>query len=463
MRVKCSARRSRVLATFLLLSFLASVTAAQEPVMQSKEAVDKPAIQEPRPSLSGFLDNEKGWTPDDAVKYALTHNGELLAARNEVDSARAMVTQSSLRPNPSLDLETSKSINSRDNSILAEASLPLELGGRRAARIGVAQRELEVRQSTFEDLERRLAYETRRKFGDALAAILKLGFVEDMLTSTRRASRLVAQRVEEGRSAPLEEKVFLVEVNRLRSMREMSKGRAELAMLELRNLMGMNPENPLLLRGNFTDRVSAPPPLAAATTSALAQRPDLLASRGVERVAASQIEQARAEGRLDAELTAGYQRTNMSFPLNGITDAGLLRPVQDVFNVLTVGVRLNVPIRNKNQGALEAAVAGAEAAKQRREFLEITVRRQVASAYARYDNAFRAMEIYRVGVREQASVNLDVVRKMYELGAKTLLDYLVEQRRFVDLEFDYIDAQLETYLARVEIDGATASPELRQK
>jgi cobalt-zinc-cadmium efflux system outer membrane protein len=402
-------------ATFLLFSFLASVTAAQEPVMQSKETVDKQAIQESRPSLAGFLDNEKGWTPDEAVKYALTHNGELMATRIEVDSARAIVTQSSLRPNASLDLETSRVINGKDNSILAEAALPLEPGGRRAASIDAAQRELEVRQSMFEDLERRLAYETRKKFGDALAAILKLGFVEDMLTTTRRAHRLVAQRVEEGRLAPLEEKVVLVEVNRLRSMRETSKGRAEVAMLELRNLMGMNPEHPLLLRGNFTSMVSAPPPMSVATTRALSQRPDLLASRGVERVAASQIEQARAEG------------------------------------------------RNKSQGALEATVASAEAAKQRREFLEITVRRQVASAYARYDNIFRAMEIYRVGVREQAGLNLEVVRKMYEVGAKTLLDYLAEQRRFIDLEFDYIDAQLETYLARVEIDGATASPELRQK
>jgi len=462
-QVKYSALMNRVTAVFLLLSFLASVTAAQAPVIQSQETVAKLEIQESRPSLAGFLDSEKGWAPGDAVEYALTHNAELLAARHEVDAARALVTQSSLRANPKLDFGTSKELNSRDNTILAEGTLPLELGGRRAARISVAERESEVRQSIVEDLERRLAFETRRKFGEALSAILKLGFVEDMLTSTRRAHRLVIQRVEEGRSAPLEEKVVLVEVNRLRSLRETSKGRAEVAVFELRNLIGMNPERQLLLRGDFTDMVSAPLPIAAATKRAIAKRPDLLASRAAERVAEAQIEQARAEGRLDAELRAGYQRTNMSFPLNGITDVGVIRPVQEVFNFLTIGVRINVPVRNKNQGALEAAVAGAEAAKSRREFLEITVRSQVATAYARYENAARAMEIYRVGVREQANLNLEVVRKMYELGAKTLLDYLAEQRRFVDVEFDYIDARLQTYLARVEIEGATSSPELIQK
>ena len=73
------------------------------------------------------------------------------------------------------------------------------------------------------------------------------------------------------------------------------------------------------------------------------------------------------------------------------------------------------------------------------------------------------MEIYRVGVRGQAGQNLSVIRKTYELGAKTLLDYIAEQRRYTELENDYINAILETYLARVEIARASASPELTKK
>lgn len=462
-----SARAAGVTLACLSLHFFANQTTAQglatisqtptEPIKNSQ------AVQEPRPSLAGFIDNEKGWIPGDAVAYALLHNAELLAARTEVDAARALVMQAGLRPNPSLSLGGMRLINGKDNTILAEGMLPLELGGRRAARVSVAERELEVRQSLVEDLERRLAVETRRKFGAALSAILKLGLTDDMLTSTRRTHRLVAGRVAEGRTAPLEENVVLVEVNRLRSMRETSTGRAEVALLELRNLMGMDPERQLRLRGDFTDMTGPLLPLTVATTRALATRPDLLAGRAAERVAESRIELARAEGRLDADLNAGYQRTNMGFALNGITDAGQLRPIQEVFNSLTFGVRINVPVGNKNQGAVEAAVAEAAAAKQRREFLELTVRREVATAYTRYEHATRAMEIYRVGVRDQTAANLEVVSKTYELGAKTLLDYLDEQRRFIEVELAYLDTQLDSYLARVEIEGATSSPELIQK
>ena len=454
-------------AAFLSLHFLANGAPAQGPMTVSSAQVesinDVQAVQDPRPSLAGYLDHEKGLTAGEAVAYALEHNAQLLAVRKDADAARSLVTQAGLRPNPTLGFSGYQQVDGKDNTILAEGTLPLELGGRRAARVSQAARESEVWQSTVEDFARRLAAETRTKYGEALAAILKLGVVEDMLTSTRRAHRLVAERVKEGRVAPLEENVILVEVNRLRSMRETSKGRAEVALLELRNLMGMNPERTMRLRGDFADMFAPVLPLPAATARALAKRPDLLAGRAAERVAEAQIETARAGGRLDADLNAGYQRMNLGFPLNGITDAGQLRPIQEVFNGLTFGVRINVPVRNKNQGAIEAAIAGAEAAKQRREFLELTVRREVATAYTRYEHAARAMEVYRVGVRELAGANLEVVGKTYELGAKTLLDYLNEQRRFIEVEIADIDARLDTYLARVEIEGASASPELIQK
>src|SRR5439155_10803803 len=190
------------------------------------------------------------------------------------------------------------------------------------------------------------------------------------------------------------------------------------------------------------------------------ERPDLLAARTMESLGNARTELARAAGRLDASVIAGYERMNSSFPVFGINDDGRLQPVQDVFHFLKFGVSLDLPVRNKNQGAIEAAVAESEAAKSRREFAELTIRREVASAYAQYERNTRAMEIFRVGAVEQAKNNLDVVRQTYELGSKTLIDYLGEQRRYIDLENDFIDAELAVYNSRVDIARATASPEL---
>jgi cobalt-zinc-cadmium efflux system outer membrane protein len=411
----------------------------------------------PSAAVARYVDPQSGMTVDQAAAYALEHNGELLAASKEIDAASALVRQASLRANPKVDASLAKTITGTDNNITVNGMLPLELGGRRPARIRVAERELEMRRQDVANRARMLASDVRAKFGDALAAILKLGFDEDLIATSKRGYNLVAARVTEGGAAPLEQNMVLVELNRLRSMRETAEGKAQIEMLELRNLIGMTPEEPLRLRGDFSSVITALSSITEATERALAERPDLKLAKAAESFAEARIEQARAEGRLDASLIAGYQRMNFGYPLSGINDAGQLKPIQGTFHYFTVGISLDLPVRNKNQGAIEAAVAEAEGAKRRREFLTLTVRREVASAYAQYNSAARAAEIFRVGVKDQANANLDVVRQTYELGSKTLIDYLGEQRRFIDLQNGYIDALLDTYKARVEIERSTAS------
>jgi len=421
------------------------------------------AISGGNAALIRYIDQTNGMTADEAVRVALENNGELVAARKEIEAARALVKQAKLRANPSVEFSRQEQIGGKDNDTMIAGSLPLELGGRRKTRVNVAAAEVNLRENQVADRERLLAAEVRTKFGESLAQTLKLKLIEDLLESALQGFRLVQARVTEGKTAPLEENMTLVEVNRLRSMREIEAGKTEIAFLELRNLLGMKPEEPLRLRGDFKDLLAPLPPLSEATATALQSRPDLAAMQAMETLAEAQIEQARAGGRIDARINAGYGRNNFSFPVNGITDAGQIRPVQGIFHSFKFGVTLEIPVLNRNQGAIEAAVATRQAAQTRREFAELVVRREVASAFTRYESSARAMEIFRVGVRGQAGENLNVVRQTYELGARNLIEYLIEERRFIEIENEFIDAQLKVYEARVEILRATNAPELIKK
>jgi Cu(I)/Ag(I) efflux system membrane protein CusA/SilA len=413
---------------------------------------------------SRYLDQANGMTADEAVGYALAHNGELEADRKEIDAAKAMVKQARLRANPTLDIEGTRQIPpGKDNTLMAAAMLPLELGGRRATRISVAEREVEVREREVSNRERLLAGEVRMKFGEALSQAMKLSFTDELVAANQQSFNLIGAKVLEGATPPLEQNMALVELNRLKSMRESAAGKVEVLLFDLRNLLGLPPEQPLRLKGDFDHLVDQLPSASDATERALRERPDVQAFRANESLALARIDAARAQGRLDASLTAGYERMNSSFPVFGVNEAGQLQPVQDVFHFLKFGISLDLPVRNKNQGAIEAAVADSAAAKSRREFAELTVRREVASAYAQYDRAVRAAEIFRLGARDPARANLDVVRQTYELGSKTLIDYIGEQRRFIELENDFIEAQLAVYNARVEIGRATASPEFMKR
>ena len=73
------------------------------------------------------------------------------------------------------------------------------------------------------------------------------------------------------------------------------------------------------------------------------------------------------------------------------------------------------------------------------------------------------MEIFRVGVRGQANANLDVVRQTYEFGSRNLIDYLIEERRYIDIENEFIDMRFAVYQASVDMLRAANSPELIKK
>ncbi|MEP7149241.1 MAG: TolC family protein [Acidobacteriota bacterium] len=412
--------------------------------------------------LERYLDQTSGVTADDAVRIALENNGELLALQSDVDAARALVKQARLRANPSLETSGSRQVAGTDNTLMVRGMLPLELGGRRAARILVAEREASLRELELADRQRLLASEVRMKFGDALARSLKLQLAENLVAEAVQQLDLVKARVVEGRTAPLEESMMLVEVNRLRSVREIAEGETNIVFLELRSLMNMRPEDPLRIRGDFQNLLLTLPPIGDAVTAALQNRPDLAGMRAIEDLSDARIEQARAKGRIDASVNGGYERMNFSFPLNGISDAGQLRPIQGIFHSLVFGVTLQLPVRDRNQGAIEAAAAYRDAAQRRREFAEIIIRREVAAARARYESSARGLEIYRVGVLDRSRTNLDVVRQTYELGSKSLLDYIAERRRYIETENEFIDQQRDVYQARIEILRATAAPELTQ-
>jgi len=356
-----------------------------------------------------------------------------------------------------LEASGTQAVNSPDNNQMIGIELPLELGGRRKARVAVVLREVEMKEAEVRDFERRLAADTRMKYADAIAAARNLKFTEELLDLTRNSHRLIRARVELGKSAPLDQNLAWVELNKVDALRIGFESKAEITMLELKKVAGLPPEETLRLRDEF-DLAPQPPPQSEALRRALESRPDLAALRAAESLAVAQAEQARVEGKVDASIFANYQRMNFGYDIRGFNNAGALVPVTGIFHNATFGVRLTLPVRNKNQGLIEAAAAAVEAARKRREFAEFVVRNEVAIAYARLERAQAAEAIYRDRVREAAARNLDILNQAYALGQKTALDYIAEQQRFIGVETGYTDLLKESLDALIEIERAIGLP-----
>lgn len=398
------------------------------------------------PISSGFLDPINGMTADDAVKSALEKNDELNAVRKEAEASERLVAQAGQRARWMVEAGGQQDATQNSYGYMVQGAVPLELGGRRGSRVLTAQREFEVKQLAVTQAEVALAARVREKYGESLALVLKLELTEALLNSLDESYRLVQARVVEGKTAPLEENMFLVELNRIRAAREMSESRARVSLLELRAMIGLEPSTPLRLSGSFGDTLTNFPMVNELTRTALASRPDLNILRAMENLSDARILMTGADGKLDAAATLGYQKVRMNEMMQ--------------FNYIVFGIRFTLPYKNRSRDAIEAEIISKEAMEKRREFGELVVKQEVAKSLVRYESAVRAREITREGVVDQANQNLNVVRQMYELGSNSLLDYLAEQRRVIDLRYSLVDADLEVYLSKVDVLRAVNAPEL---
>lgn len=403
----------------------------------------------PDATMAKYLDQADGTDADEAVRRALENNDELLAMRKEVEASRLLVDQANQRARSMVGFETRQQAGGTRNRTMVMGSIPLELGGRRSARVAVANRMAELDGEMLAEKERQMAAAVRAKFGQVLAKAFKLKLTEEALLFVIESYELVRNKVADGYTAPLDENMVLVELNRLRSMREKDEGEVRIAMLELKNMLNIDPAEPLVLKGDFEGLVEPLPSLTVATENALERRTDLRALRAATELADARIRSERKESGIDASLNLGYERMTDDLR-GGMSD-----------HMVIFGASIKLPYWNLNRDAIEASALDKQAAENRLRFGELIVKREVASAFSRYEYAAKALEIFRVGVASEAFRNLEVVRQTYELGSASLIDYLTEQRRYVDYQSGLVDAQLEVYLASVEIMKAGNEPGLR--
>ncbi len=403
-----------------------------------------------------YYDPVQGASSTDLVRRALRSNGELAAARLDIERARARLRQAGLRPNPTLDFEQTTgrltgSAGERETSV--GVSVPLELGGQRRRRVEMARVELEAAEAEFADRERRLAAEVLGLYAEALSSLRELEITEGLTDLDLKTVVVVQARVNEGESAPIELNLLRAEVERLRSRRALTEGRLQATLLRLKLLAGVPPAEPLRLREELARPALRQPPgsLEASVEVALRTRPDVRLARLTEEAAEAGLRLARAQS--SPEVTA-FTRYTVSRGAFDDTPVGTLR---DKDRLLTFGVSVGLPVFNKNQGAKAEAATAIAQARARREFLEAVVRSEVASAYARFEAASKALLTYEQGVIQRSQDNVRVMRAAYELGQFSVTELLAEQRRLVDSQRDFTEALTEQYRALADLQSAVGA------
>lgn len=414
----------------------------------------------PDSGTAAYVDGQSGGTVEALVKSALARNADLLATRQRVAEAQGLLRQAGLYVNPTIQTSygTGSFLGSKgERQFQASYNHVFQLGGKRERRIEVAQIGAELATLEIAERERQVRGDVRSRFGDALAAIRNLEIVQELLGLTGQTFQITQARVRVGEAAAVEQGLLQVEVNRLESDRRLFDNQVVRALLDIKPLIGMPLDENLRLAGDLR----APEvkfSLEEAFARARRDRPDLRAARLEQTLRDAELRQARAEAVPDVVGTAQYARIDSAFDQLGLGTGGATVPIRDRDNIVTAGISITLPTRNRNQGNIQAASARVAAAKSRLQFVEQTVVRDVRSAYSRYEATRQSLAIYDQNVLNQARDNVRIIRAAYQAGELRLFDVLNEQRRLVDTQRAYTEVLKEYYLSLVDLERAVGAP-----
>jgi len=116
------------------------------------------------------------------------------------------------------------------------------------------------------------------------------------------------------------------------------------------------------------------------------------------------------------------------------------------------GLSIPLPLWNQRQGQIGEATANYQEVQAQLSDQELTLTRDVESAYQRYLIAQQQVSSFETGLLDQAESVLKVVEAAYRYGERGILEYLDAQRTFRLVKKDYLTARHDYVVAILDIE-----------
>ena len=116
------------------------------------------------------------------------------------------------------------------------------------------------------------------------------------------------------------------------------------------------------------------------------------------------------------------------------------------------GLSIPLPLWNQRQGQIGEATANYQEVQAQLSDQELTLTRDVESAYQRYLIAQQQVNSFETGLLNQAESVLKVVEAAYRYGERGILEYLDAQRTYRLVKKDYLTARHDYIVAILEIE-----------
>jgi len=372
-------------------------------------------------------------TLDEALKLVLNTNYSLSSARYAASSSEGLVLQARTRPNPILSVELEDTSRRATRSTTTTLSLPIELGGKRDARIAEAKLARDRIHQKKEQIHADVRAQTMVAFFDVLIAQERVALSTRTVKIARDAYRIADKRVEAGKVPPLDADKAQVAVANAELEAALAANSLESARRSLSMLWG----NPSPQFTKVDAKISTPldRPILDDLSTALEKSPAVQAAR---------LELERSRAQIQVERSKRYPNIEVS--------AGVIRNNELGRNQVMLGVSIPLPFFDRNQGNIyEASML---AYKTRDEYLDLKTRLQVQlqQTASEFDIAKNSALRLESQIMPSANLAFERARRGFEAGKFSFIEVLDAQRTLFQARARHLSALSDAYQALAQID-----------
>lgn len=381
-------------------------------------------------------------TLDRAVALAGGSSPAGEAAQADIKAAQAARTVAGLRPNPSVAIQVENIAGTGvyggfdQAETMVGVSVPIELGGKRSARIASADAQTGRATLMAAIAQADIRLQVTQFYIEAVAAEQRLATAQDQLRIARDAAHAARIRVLAGRASPLEEQ--RADVTRINAEAgvERAERLVEVARANLARRIGQPLAGPLDM--TVLDYLPASNDGGARSMGSLGTLA-LAAADADLAVADAGVRLARAQRVPDITVGPGVRR---------------LEATNDTTAVFSLSVPL--PFFNSGRAAVDEAIAQRQRADAMRRMTALDAEQAIEEAQAEAANAATTARMASGPALAAAQEAARIARIGYREGKFGQLDLLDAERTLAETRLAAIDALAAYQNARARLERLTA-------
>lgn len=369
-----------------------------------------------------------------AVAKALDAAPLLRAEDAAIAAARAGKIQADVRPNPSVTVEAENFVGTGPYSVLRRAEVtatynqPIERGGKRAARVALAEREIGVASASAEVTRLELAAAVQRSFLDILIAQQIEAIAKQQLSIEEGLQSEALRRVRGYKDPLFVETRAAARVAQAQIALEQSRAKLRNARDALASFWGGN--------GDDLDVVGE------------------LVLGGNQKIKLAEADQALEEARVaraSAAVIVEQTRKIQDYTVNGGTR--FIKGTNDI--ALVAGITIPLGRFDRNQGNIERARAERLRLELTAEANRLERLRRRASLGAEADRALSRADAIKSEVYPRVAKTLAQVREGYNRGGFSFRDMQDAADAVIAAQDKWLTAMIEYRDLQTELDRLT--------